>query len=75
LQHWEEDRQQLQGAIAQLETKTQAAIEFVFFRDLPRKEAAKHIGVSPMTVSRHLQRGINELVSLLQPQTPERLAS
>ncbi|MEQ8462130.1 RNA polymerase sigma factor SigF [Coleofasciculus sp. E1-EBD-02] len=75
LQHWEEDRQQLQGAIAQLETKTQAAIEFVFFRDLPRKEAAKHIGVSPMTVTRHLQRGINELVSLLQPQTPERLAS
>ncbi len=74
-QHWEEDRQQLQGAIAQLEERTQVAIEFVFFRDLSRKDAAKQIGVSPMTVTRHLQRGIKELVSLLQPQAPERLAS
>ncbi|HBL60726.1 MAG TPA: RNA polymerase subunit sigma [Cyanobacteria bacterium UBA8803] len=74
-QHGEEERLQLQGAISQLEEKTQAAIEFVFFRDLPRKEAAKRIGVSPMTVTRHLQRGISELVSLLQPQASERLAS
>nr|WP_322744498.1 RNA polymerase sigma factor SigF [Coleofasciculus sp. LEGE 07092] len=75
LQHWEEDRQQLHGAIRQLEEKTQAAIEFVFFRDLPRKEAAKRIGVSPMTVTRHLQRGMNDLGFLLQTQIPERLAS
>ncbi len=74
-QYMEEDRQQLQGALSQLEEKTQAAIEFVFLRELPRKEAAKEIGVSPMTVTRHLHRGINQLVSLLQPQTAERLAS
>ena len=71
----EEERIQLQGALSQLDTKTQAVIEFVFIRDLPRYEVAKQIGVSQITVSRYLQRGVNELVSLLQPQTSERLAS
>jgi len=75
LQNWQEERQQLQRAISQLEGKTQAAIEFVFLRELPRKEVAKRIGVSPMTVSRHVQRGVNQLVSILENQTPERLAS
>ncbi|GAC1501690.1 MAG: RNA polymerase sigma factor SigF [Chamaesiphon sp.] len=75
LQNFEEDRQDLEGAMSQLEEKTQAAIEFVLIQDLPRKEAAKQIGISPMTVTRRLQRGIEQLVSLLQPQTPERLAS
>jgi RNA polymerase sigma-B factor len=71
----EEERQQLQGAMSLLEEKTQAAIEFVFFRELPRQEAAQQIGVSTITVSRYVQRGVNQLVSLLQPQTSERLAS
>jgi RNA polymerase sigma-B factor len=75
LQHWEEERQQLQGAMSQLEEKTRMAIEFVCLRELPRKEVAQRIGVSPMTVTRHVQRGVNELISLLQPQTSERLAS
>lgn len=74
-QHLEEDRQQLEGALSQLEEKTQAAIEFVFLRELPRKEAAKRIGVSPMTVTRRLERGINQLVSILQPQNVEPMAS
>lgn len=69
LQHLEEDRQQLQDALNQLETKTRAAIECVFLRELPRKEAAKQIGVSPMTVTRHLQKGVDQLVTMLQPQT------
>jgi len=75
LRHREEDRQQLQGAMSQLEEKTQTVIEFVFFRELPRQEAAQQIGVSPITVSRYVQRGVNELVSLLRPQRSERLAS
>ncbi|MFB2922882.1 MULTISPECIES: RNA polymerase sigma factor SigF [Aerosakkonema] len=68
-QNLEEERQQLQGAMSQLEEKTRAAIECVFLRELPRKEAAKRIGVSPMTVTRHLQKGIEQLVSMLQHQT------
>lgn len=68
LQMWEEDRQQLQHALAQLEEKTRAAIEFVFLKGLSRKEVAERIGVSPMTVTRRIQRGIQQLVTLLQPQ-------
>ncbi len=67
-QKLQEDRLQLQGAMNQLEDKTKTAIEFVFFRDLPRKEAAKRIGISPMTVTRHLQKGIERLGELLEPQ-------
>ncbi len=73
--HREEERQQLQGAIKQLDEKTQAAIEFVFLQDLPRQEVAQKIGVSPTTVSRYLRRGVQQLESLLQPQIAERLAS
>ncbi|MBW4573772.1 MAG: RNA polymerase sigma factor SigF [Aphanothece sp. CMT-3BRIN-NPC111] len=75
LQHLEEERQDLEEALSQLEEKTQAAIELVFINELPRKEVAKRIGMSPMTVTRRLQRGVDQLVSLLQPQGTERLAS
>jgi RNA polymerase sigma-B factor len=75
LRHWEEERQELQGAMNQLEEKTRAAIEFVVLRELPRREAAAQIGVSPMTVTRHLHRGVQELVMLLQPQNSGQLAS
>lgn len=67
-QNLEEDRLQLQRAMSQLEEKTKAAIECVFLRELPRKEAAKQIGMSPMTVTRHLQKGIQQLSALLEPQ-------
>lgn len=63
--HWQEERWHLQSALNQLEDKTQAAIEYVFLRDLSRKEAAKQIGVSTITVSRHLQKGVSQLESLL----------
>lgn len=68
LQQQEEDRQQLQGAMSQLEEKTRTAVELVFLKELSRKEAAKRIGTSPMTVTRYVQRGKEQLVSLLQPQ-------
>jgi len=68
IQRLEEDRQQLQHALCQLEDKTRAAIEFVFFNDLSRKEAAERIGVSPMTVTRRIQRGLEQMVTYLQPQ-------
>ncbi|EAZ89874.1 sigma factor SigF [Crocosphaera chwakensis CCY0110] len=67
-QKLEEDRLQLQRALGQLEEKTKAAIECVFLNELPRKEAAKQIGISPMTVTRHLKKGIQQLGSLLETQ-------
>ncbi|HIK54531.1 MAG TPA: RNA polymerase sigma factor SigF [Synechococcales cyanobacterium M55_K2018_004] len=69
LQRLEEDRQQLQRALSQLEDKTRAAIEFVFFSDLSRKEVAERIGVSPMTVTRRIQRGMEQMMAYLQVQT------
>ena len=68
LQMLEEDRQQLQRALNQLEEKTRSAIEFVFFNGLSRKEVAERIGVSPMTVTRRIQRGIDQMITFLQPQ-------
>lgn len=69
LQRLEEDSQQLHRALSQLEDKTRAAIEFVFFSGLTRKEVAARIGVSPMTVTRRIHRGLEQMVSLLQPQS------
>lgn len=68
MQLLEEDRQQLQRAMAQLEDKTRSAIEYVFFNGLSRKEVAERIGVSPMTVTRRIQRGIDQMITFLQPQ-------
>ncbi len=64
-QHVEEERQQLVGMINQLEQKTQQAIECVYIKGMPRKEAAKKIGVSPMTVTRHLQKGVKQLSTMM----------
>ncbi len=68
LQNLEEDRQQLQRALSQLEDKTRQAIEYVFLHDLSRKEVAEQIGVSPMTVTRRIHRGIQQMMTFLQPQ-------
>ncbi len=67
LQQQEEEREQLQGAISLLEDKPRIAVELVFLKELSRKDAAKKIGTSPMTVTRYLQKGIQELICYLQP--------
>ncbi|MGB3573691.1 MAG: winged helix-turn-helix transcriptional regulator, partial [Phormidesmis sp.] len=33
-----------------------------------RKEVAERIGVSPMTVTRRIQRGVEQMITYLQPQ-------
>lgn len=68
LQDAEQDRQQIQSALNQLEETTRDAIEFVFIKGLSRKEVAKKIGVSPMTLSRRMQRGMEQMIAFLQPQ-------
>lgn len=69
LQRSEEERQQLQSALSQLEENTREVIESVFLNEIPRKEVAKTIGVSPMTVTRRLQKGIDQLATLMTPAT------
>jgi len=68
LQQQEEERQQLQQAISQLEEKVRIAVEFVFLKQLSCKETAKQIGTSPVTVTRYLKRGKEQLLFLLQSQ-------
>ncbi|MGB7417030.1 MAG: RNA polymerase sigma factor SigF [Thermosynechococcaceae cyanobacterium] len=65
----EEDRVELQQALSQLEDKTREMIESVFLHQLSRQEVAKRIGVSPVTVTRRIKKGVEELVQLLQ--TPQ----
>ncbi len=64
----QEERLQLDFALNQLEGKTKATIEGIFLQDLSRKEIAKQIGISPMTVTRYLQKGIEELTFILRAQ-------
>jgi RNA polymerase sigma-B factor len=69
LQVNEEDRIELQHALNQLEDKTREMIESVFFHQLSRQEVAQRIGVSPVTVTRRIKKGIDELMELLQNQS------
>lgn len=71
LQSWEEERQQLQSALSQLEEKTRAAIEYVYYNGMSRQEVSERIGVSPMTVTRRIHRGIQQMVTLLHNQVPQ----
>jgi RNA polymerase sigma-B factor len=65
----EEERIELQHALNQLEEKTREMIESVFLHQHSRQEVAARIGVSPVTVTRRIKKGIDELVGLLQQQS------
>lgn len=56
-----EDRVRLQQALAELEERTRNVLEFVFLHDLTQKETAKALGISVVTVSRQLKKGLNSL--------------
>lgn len=56
-----EDRVRLQQALAELEDRTRNVLEFVFLHDLTQKETAKALGISVVTVSRQLKKGLNSL--------------
>jgi RNA polymerase sigma-B factor len=57
----QEDQLRLQHALAQLEEKTRHILEFVFLRDLTQKEAAEQLGISVVTVSRRVKKGLETL--------------
>ena len=56
-----EDRVRLQQALSELEDRTRNVLEFVFLHDLTQKETAKVLGISVVTVSRQLKKGVNLL--------------
>lgn len=57
----QEDQIRIQQALATLEEKTRKVLEFVFLHDLTQKETAEVLGVSVVTVSRHMKKGLNLL--------------
>lgn len=54
----QEDRIRLQQSLAHLEDMTRKTVEFVFLYDLTQKEAAERLGVSVVTVSRRVKKGL-----------------
>ena len=56
-----EDKVRLQQALGELEERTRNVLEFVFLHDLTQKETANQLGISVVTVSRQLKKGLNLL--------------
>lgn len=61
----QEDQLRLQQALVQLEKRTRDVLEFVFLYDLTQKEAAERLGISAVTVSRRVKRGLQTLKQMM----------
>lgn len=61
----QEDRIRLQQALASLEEGTRKVLEFVFLHDLTQKETADRMGISVVTVSRRVKKGLHSLKNLM----------
>jgi RNA polymerase sigma-B factor len=57
----QEDQIRLQQALSQLEHRTREVLEFVFLQDLTQKETAERLGISAVTVSRRIKKGLKLL--------------
>ncbi|MGI8932617.1 RNA polymerase sigma factor SigF [Leptolyngbya sp. BC1307] len=63
----QEDRIRLQQALSQLEKRTREVVEFVFLYDLTQKETAERLGISSVTVSRQVKKGLKHLQVIMRP--------
>ncbi|MBD3880730.1 RNA polymerase sigma factor SigF [Phormidium tenue FACHB-886] len=61
----QEDQLRLQQALVQLEKRTREVLEFVFLYDLTQKETAERLGISAVTVSRRVKKGLQSLQKLM----------
>lgn len=61
----QEDVIRLRQALALLEEKTRQILEFVFVYDLTQKETAERLGISAVTVSRHVKKGLDALKQVM----------
>lgn len=61
----QEDQIRLQQALTQLEKRTRQILEFVFLHDLTQKETAERLGISAVTVSRRVKKGLEVLQGLM----------
>ncbi|MDX2229468.1 MAG: RNA polymerase sigma factor SigF [Leptolyngbyaceae cyanobacterium bins.349] len=61
----QEDQIRLQQALTQLEKRTRQILEFVFLYDLTQKETAERLGISAVTVSRRVKKGLEMLQGMM----------
>lgn len=61
----QEDRIRLQQSLVKLEKRTREILEFVFFQDLTQKQVAEHLGISVVTVSRRVKKGLESLKTIM----------
>ncbi len=54
----EEDNMRLHQALSHLEGRTRQIVEFVFLKEFTHREVAEILGISAVTVSRQLKKGI-----------------
>lgn len=62
----QEDQIRLQQALAKLEEGTRKVLEFVFLCDLTQKETAQRMGISSVTVSRRVKKGLKSLQKIME---------
>jgi RNA polymerase sigma-B factor len=62
----------LQQALTQLEDHTRQVVECVFLQDLTQKETAQRMGISTVTVSRRVKKGLSLLKEIFSEMEPER---
>ncbi len=61
----QEDQIRLQQALIQLEKRTRDVVECVFLYDLTQKQVAAHLGISVVTVSRQVKKGLDLLKKIM----------
>lgn len=61
----QEDVIRLQLALSKLEERTRKVLEFVFLYDLTQKETADRMGISAVTVSRRVKKGLDTLKDIM----------
>ncbi|MBW4516755.1 MAG: sigma-70 family RNA polymerase sigma factor [Timaviella obliquedivisa GSE-PSE-MK23-08B] len=62
----QEERLCLHHVLSQIETQTRNVLEFVFVHDLTQRETAEKLGISIITVSRRLKKGLQLLRNLME---------
>ena len=66
----QEDRLYLHHVLSQIEPHIRNVLEFIFIHDLTQRETAEKLGISIVTVSRRLKKGLQLLRSLMEEMVP-----
>jgi RNA polymerase sigma-B factor len=61
----QEDQIRLQQALSKIEQRTRNVLEFVFLHDLTQRETAERLGISSVTVSRRVKKGLETLKEVM----------